>query len=90
MLHREAFVKRKRDSQSQPPEDGKTADAAVKDSRCALPPPIENDLRIIAKNSGLTHCEQLVVQGIEYKKLEAECQANENKTDDRCKYFNRK
>jgi hypothetical protein len=51
--------------------------------------------RVIAKQAGLTHCEQLekfVVQGIEFKKLEVECaQLNERGVmDDRCKYVNPK
>jgi hypothetical protein len=92
MMHREVF--RKRDSQSQE-EDNKTAEETVKDSGCPLPPNTENDLRIIAKQAGLTKCEQLekfVVQGIEFKKLEAECaQLNERGVrDDRCKYVNPK
>lgn len=53
-------------SQSQESDD-KSVEEVVKESRCPLPPPIERDLRIIAKNAGLSHCEQLenfVVQGI--------------------------
>ena len=54
---------------------------------------VENDLRIIARGEGLTHCEQLekfVVAGIEFKKLEAECAELNQRgvTDDRCKYVN--
>ena len=91
MLHRDR-VKRKRDNQSQPPEDEKTAEQTVKDSRCPLPPNVENDLRTIARQVGLTHCEQLekfVVQGIEFKKLQAECaqaEAEGRVRDERCKY----
>jgi hypothetical protein len=96
MLHREAFRQKRGDSkaQQQPPpvaEENKTAEETVKDSRCPLPPNIENDLRAITKQAGLTHCEQLekfVVQGIEFKKLENECaqlQAN-GIQNDKCKY----
>jgi hypothetical protein len=64
-----------RKKQSQGSEDKTTADETVIGERCPLNKSLDNDLRIIAKNAGLTKCEQLekfVVQGIEFKKLEAE------------------
>jgi hypothetical protein len=78
MLHREAF--RKSQSQPQPISNDTTAEQLVKESRCPLPPPLENDIRVMAKNVGLTYCEQVekaLGEWTEYKKLESECAAQE-------------
>ncbi|MGB6530138.1 MAG: hypothetical protein WBF33_18695 [Candidatus Nitrosopolaris sp.] len=92
MLHREAFRVRQRKQHNQDPDNEITAEETVKDSRCPLQPTVENDLRIIARQAGLTHCEQLekfVVQGIEFKKLQNECARAEGSVrDERCKYVN--
>jgi len=56
---------------------------------------LDNDLRVIARQAGLTKCEQLekaVGEWAEVKKLKSECaqlQAN-GITEEKCKYFNRK
>jgi hypothetical protein len=88
MLHRESFRK-KQESQT---DDNRTAEEVVKDSRCPLPPTIENDLKVISRQTGVTHCElleQFAVQGIELKKLEAECarQPEGSVRDEKCKYI---
>jgi hypothetical protein len=68
-----------------------TADEVTIDSRCPLTPSLDNDLRIIVKNNGLTKCEQVekvLGEWTEYKKLESECIAQANAgvaQDDRCK-----
>jgi len=41
-------------SPSQPVSNEITAEQLVKESRCPLPPALENDIRVIAKNVGLT------------------------------------
>jgi hypothetical protein len=77
-----------RKKQESTASDDKTADETVIGERCPLPPNTENDLKMIARQLGVTKCEQLekfVVQGIEFKKLEAECA--QGVKDDRCKYI---
>jgi len=51
MLHREAFRKRNEENpsqQTQPISNDTTAEQLVKESRCPLQPPLENDIRVIA------------------------------------------
>ncbi|MGB6530745.1 MAG: hypothetical protein WBF33_21770 [Candidatus Nitrosopolaris sp.] len=69
----------------------KTVDETILQERCPVSKGLDADLRIIAKQSGPTKCEQLekaMGQWVELK-LQSEClQAQGSIKDDRCRYVN--
>jgi hypothetical protein len=80
------MIRRKQES---PTEDEPSAAEVKRDSRCPLPPNIENDLRAIGTQQGLDHCElleKIAGEYVEHKKLESDCRSG-NIADDRCKYI---
>jgi hypothetical protein len=89
MLHRQ----KRGQEDNKAAEESKTADEATVGDRCPLSKNLDNDLRAISTQAGLSKCELLEkVAGeyIEHKKEESDCLTGTiAATDERCRYVKR-
>jgi hypothetical protein len=88
MMHREAFRRKRGESQQSQESGDKTADEAIKNQRCAVPAEIFNDVAVLASASKKTNCE-VQIEAIKYyanrQKLLSDCKTGEA-TGEVCKY----